>query len=392
MASRIPAWSIPKMRVHVALVLFTVLVPTVACTADRVPPPAKSKSPELRLVTVAEKLENAWGMAFLPGGAEVLVTERPGRLQRVSLADGTKTPITGVPAVHAVGQGGLLDVALDPQFAENGLVYLSYAEPRGADGNATAVAHAKLVGNALEGLTVIFRQQPAMEGQHHYGSRLVFARDGRLFVTLGERYKAKDRAQTLDSHLGKVVRIERDGSVPKDNPFVAQAGALPEIWSYGHRNVQGAALHPVTGELWTNEHGPRGGDELNRTLAGRNYGWPAITYGIDYSGATISEFTAKPGMEQPDHYWVPSIAISGLAFYTGGKAPQWQGSAFVGGLKSAMLVRLEFDGDGKVVGEERLLADQLKARVRDVRQGPDGDLYLLTDEGEGRLLRIVPSG
>jgi glucose/arabinose dehydrogenase len=209
-------------------------------------------------------------------------------------------------------------------------------------------------------------------------------------VTLGERFKAKERAQTLDSHLGKVVRIERDGSVPKDNPFVAQAGALPEIWSYGHRNVQGAALHPVTGELWTNEHGPRGGDELNRTLAGRNYGWPAITYGIDYSGATISEFTAKPGMEQPDHYWVPSIAISGLAFYTGGKVPQWQGSAFVGGLKSAMLVRLEFDGDGKVVGEERLFVDQIKARVRDVRQGPDGNLYLLTDEGEGRLLRVEP--
>jgi glucose/arabinose dehydrogenase len=237
---------------------------------------------------------------------------------------------------------------------------------------------------------VIFRQQPALAGRHHFGSRLVFARDGRLFVTLGDRYKEKDRAQTLDSHLGKVIRIERNGRVPADNPFVDRPGALPEIWSYGHRNVQGAALHPGTGELWTNEHGPKGGDELNRTLAGRNYGWPTVTYGVEYSGKTISEQQTAPGIEPPAHYWVPSIATSGLIFYTGERFPQWRGNAFVGGLASQQVSRLELDGD-RVVREEVLFKDQLKRRVRDVEQGPDGFIYLLTDDPEGQLLRIEPA-
>jgi len=294
-----------------------------------------------------------------------------------------------VPAVHAVNQGGLLDVALDPDFGANRLVYLSYAEPR-EGGSGTAVARGRLTEGGLADVEVIFRQQPTVKGGHHFGSRLVFARDGRLFVTLGDRFSERARAQTLDSHLGKVVRIERDGKVPADNPFVNRAGALPEIWSYGHRNVQGAALHPVTGELWTNEHGPRGGDELNRTLAGRNYGWPVVTYGVEYSGAKISDSPTAPGIEPPVHYWVPSIATSGLLFYTGDRFPKWRGSAFVGGLVSKQVARLEMDGD-RVVSEERLLEGVVNQRVRDVGQGPDGLIYLLTDEKNGRLLRIEPA-
>ena len=365
----------------VAAALFP-LVATQAFAAE-----VATEQHRVRLVEVASGLEHPWGMAFLPDGA-VLVTERPGRLRVVGKDGGVSQPVEGVPAVDAVGQGGLLDVALDPDFAANRLVYLSYAEPR-EGGNATAVARGRLAGSRLDQLEVIFRQQPALAGRHHFGSRLVFARDGRLFVTLGDRYKEKDRAQTLDSHLGKVIRIERDGRVPADNPFVDRPGALPEIWSYGHRNVQGAALHPGTGDLWTNEHGPKGGDELNLTLPGRNYGWPAITYGVDYSGAIISDETAAPGMEQPVHYWVPSIATSGLAFCTGSRFPRWQGNAFVGGLRSQQLVRLELDGD-RVVHEEVLLKGVVEQRIRDVKQGPDGYLYLLTDEKDGRLLRIEP--
>jgi glucose/arabinose dehydrogenase len=237
---------------------------------------------------------------------------------------------------------------------------------------------------------VIFRQQPTVQGGHHFGSRLVFARDGRLFVTLGERNTERARAQTLDSHLGKVVRIERDGRVPADNPFVGRGGALPEIWSYGHRNVQGAALHPATGELWTNEHGPKGGDELNRTLPGRNYGWPKVSYGVEYSGATISDSPTAPGIEPPVHYWVPSIATSGLLFYTGTRFPKWTGNAFLGGLESEHVARLVIEGDN-VVHEEPLLRGVMGQRVRDVEQGPDGYIYLLTDEDDGRLLRIEPA-
>jgi len=342
----------------------------------------------VRLVTIAEGLEHPWGLAFLPDG-RMLVTERPGTLRVVSPDGAVGPPLAGVPAVAATGQGGLLDVALDPDFRSNARVYLSYSEPR--DGaNGTSVARGRLTANGLEDVEVIFRQQPAIKGRHHFGSRLVFARDGRLFVTLGERNSERARAQSLDSHLGKVVRIEPDGSIPADNPFVGRAGALPEIWSYGHRNVQGAALHPVTGELWIDEHGPKGGDEVNRTLAGLNYGWPIATYGTEYSGAKIADDPTPPGVEPPVHYWVPSIATSGLAFYTGDRFPQWRGNAFVGGLKSRDVARLVLDGN-RVVHEERLLQGRIGQRVRDVRAGPDGFIYLLTDEDDGRLLRIEPA-
>ena len=342
----------------------------------------------VRLVTVAGGLQHPWGMAFLPDG-RLLVTEKAGRLRVVTTDGRVGVPLGGLPAVDADGQGGLLDVALDPDFGSNRLVYVSYAEPR-EGGNGTTVARGRLTDAGLEDVEVIFRQQPAVRSTHHFGSRLVFARDGRLFVTLGERNSERARAQTLDSHIGKVVRIERDGKVPADNPFAGQAGVLPEIWSYGHRNVQGAALHPVTGELWTDEHGPKGGDELNRTLAGRNYGWPTVSYGVEYSGAKISDSPTAPGIEAPVHYWVPSIATSGLLFYTGDRFPQWKGNAFVGGLKSEQLSRLELD-DNRVVHEEVLLRGVVGDRVRDVEQGPDGLIYLLTDEADGRLLRIEPA-
>jgi glucose/arabinose dehydrogenase len=343
---------------------------------------------DLDLVTVTAGLEHPWGMAFLPDG-RVLVTELAGRLRLIERDGKAGPPIAGVPVVEAVKQGGLLDVALDPAFATNRFVYLAYTEPR-EGGNGTSVARGVLEGGSLTGVQVIFRQQPAMQGGFHFGSRLVFDRGGRLFITLGERNVGRAQAQTLDNTIGKIVRINPDGSIPPDNPFVGRAGALPEIWSYGHRNVQGAALHPVTGELWANEHGPKGGDELNRVLPGRNYGWPTVSYGVEYSGAKISDSGTAPGIEPPVHYWVPSIATSGLLFYTGERFPAWRGSAFVGGLKSQQLVRLVLDGD-RVVEEERLLRGVVKERVRDVEQGPDGDIYLLTDEENGRLLRLQPA-
>jgi glucose/arabinose dehydrogenase len=367
-----------------ALLLLALAQP--ACAGE--PITADTSHGKVRLVTVAEGLEHPWGMAFLPDG-RLLVTERPGRLRIVGADGKLGEPLEGVPAVSATGQGGLLDVELDPDFANNRQVYLSYAEPR-EGGNGTAVARGTLTERGLDGVQVIFRQDVTINGRHHFGSRLVFGRDGRLFVTLGDRNSERARAQTLDSHIGKVVRIERDGKVPADNPFVGRADAKPEIWSYGHRNIQGAALHPVTGELWTHEHGPKGGDELNRTLAGLNYGWPTVTYGVEYSGKTISESPTAPGIEPPVHYWVPSIATSGLLFYTGSRFPKWNGNAFVGGLASQQLSRLEMDGN-RVVREEVLLKDVLKQRVRDVEQGPDGAIYLLTDEDNGKLLRLEPA-
>lgn len=343
------------------------------------------------VVTVATGLQNPWGLAFLPDG-RLLVTERPGRL-RIVAADGRLgAPLQGLPEVDARSQGGLLDVALDPKFASNGLVYWSYAEAGSrseADKNGTAVARGRLQGDKLTGVSVIFRQLPKVKSTAHFGSRLVFGRDGRLFVTLGDRYLMRDDAQNLGNHLGKVVRIETDGGVPADNPFVKTAGARPELWSFGHRNLQGAALNPWTGALWTHEHGPQGGDEVNLDVAGRNYGWPVITYGCEYgSCAAIGEGKAKAGMEQPLTYWVPSIAPSGMAFLTSDRYPGWKGSLFVGALAGQMLVRLQLDGD-KVVKEERLLTE-LHERIRDVRQGPDGFLYLLTDNNPGRVLRVTP--
>ncbi|MBS7538078.1 PQQ-dependent sugar dehydrogenase [Ancylobacter lacus] len=366
-----------------------------AARAQEAAHPEPSSAGPLAVETVAAGLDSPWGLAFLPDG-RLLVTERVGRLRIVSPNGTVSAPVAGVPPVFASGQGGLLDVALAPDFADSRLVYLSYAEPReGASG--TSVARGRLVesGGAarLEDVQVIFRQQPAVGGSSHYGSRLVFARDGTLFVTLGDRYSQRDRAQDLSTHLGKVVRIAADGEVPADNPFARTPNARPEIWSYGHRNPQGAALDPATGQLWTVEHGARGGDELNHPQAGRNYGWPVITYGRDYSGAPIGEGTRKDGMEQPVTYWDPSIAPSGLTFYTGDLLPAWKGDLFVGALAGAKLVRLRLNADkSAVVQQEDLLAD-LGERIRDVAQGADGALWLLTDDpGNGRLLRLAPQG
>jgi aldose sugar dehydrogenase len=343
----------------------------------------------LKPVTVAQGLVNPWSLAFMPDG-RMLVTERPGRMRIVGKDGSLGAPVSGLPDISVGGQCGLLDVALDPKFPDNGIVYFSFAEPaRPPDsGNSTAVARGKLAGNALTDVRTIFVQRPKVSSSAHCGGRLVFARDGRLFVTLGERFSRKEDAQTLDNHLGKIVRIERDGAVPTDNPFVGRAGVLPEIWSLGHRNVQGAAIHPATGELWESEHGPQGGDEINVIDAGRNYGWPLVTFGRNYViGTRIGEEGPKPGFEQPLKYWVPtSIAPSGMAFLTSDRYPGWQGSLFIGALRGEALVRLTIDGR-KVVGEERLLED-LKERIRDVRQGPDGWLYVITDSDHGRILRL----
>jgi glucose/arabinose dehydrogenase len=367
--------------------LFPALLAVAAAGACQDKPQvAPSGETKVEVTTVAKGLEHPWALAFLPDG-RMLVTERPGRLRYVTREGAVSEPVAGVPAVHAQGQGGLLDVALDPAFAQNSVIYLSYAEP-GADGtNGTAVARARLEGGQLADLKVIFSQQPKFKSNHHFGSRLVFARDGSLFVTTGERNSQRDLAQDLGTHIGKVIRIAPDGGVPAGNPFASRAGALPETWSYGHRNIQGAALHPQTGELWTHEHGPRGGDEVNIARAGRNYGWPVITYGREYSGPAIGEGTAKEGMEQPVHYWVPSIAPSGLAFHSGNGYPAWKGQLFVGALAAAQLVRLDVGPDGEVRHEERIAIGK---RVRDVREGPDGALYLVTDEEAGAVLRVVP--
>lgn len=339
------------------------------------------------VIEVTRGLEHPWSLAFLPDG-RMLVTERPGRLRVVDARGRLSDPIRGVPAVHAIGQGGLLDVVVAPDFARNRTLFLSYAEPSG-NGGRTAIARGELHGDTLRNLQVIFRQSPDAEGGNHWGSRLVIDRNGLLFATLGDRFTLRDKAQDLGTHLGKVIRIRSDGSIPTDNPFVGRAGALPEIWSFGHRNPQGAALHPLTGQLWTHEHGPQGGDEVNLTLAGRNHGWPVITSGREYgSGWKIGEGTRRDDVEAPRWQWTPSIAPSGMAFYTGDRFPGWRGSLLVGALRGQMLVRLEMDGD-RIVREERML-QEFRERIRDVRQGPDGFVYLLTDHPDGRLLKLVP--
>ena len=346
-----------------------------------------------RPVTLAHGLAHPWGLAFLPGPdneLRMLVTERPGRLRVVNARGQVGPPVSGGPAVDAVGEGGLLDIALDPRFSENHRVYLSYVEPVAGGTNSTAVARARLDLDGLQGrlseLQVIFRQRPKAASSVHFGSRLLFARDGRLFVSLGEGGQ-RDDAQTLGNHHGKLVRIEPDGRVPADNPFVGRAAALPEIWSFGHRNVQGLAFHPQTGELWADEHGPQGGDELNVIEPGRNYGWPVITYGTEYgSGRKIGEGSAKAGMEQPIVHWTPAIAPSGMSFLTSDRYPGWKGDLFIGALRGQALLRLQIDGR-RVVTQERLLQD-FNQRIRDVRQGPDGWLYLLTDSEDGRVVRL----
>jgi aldose sugar dehydrogenase len=355
--------------------------------APRSPTPAPVNG-AVSVQTVAQGLEHPWALAFLPDG-RMLVTERPGRLRIVDRDGRVSAPLAGVPAVQASGQGGLLDVTLDPRFADNRLVYLSYAEPGGGGTAGTAVARGRLGDDRLEDVQVVYQQQPKVKGANHFGSRLVFARNGTLFVTMGDRFDHSEAAQDLSVGIGKIVRINPDGSVPRDNPFVGRAGARPEIWSYGHRNVQSAALHPQTGDLWTVEHGARGGDELNRPEAGKNYGWPVISYGVHYWGGKIGEGMAKPSMEQPLYYWDPVIAPSGMTFYTGEVFPGWQGSIFIGSLRPGLLVRLTLE-DGRVIGEERYLS-HLRERIRDVRQGPDGLLYLLTDSRDGHLLRVLPA-
>jgi glucose/arabinose dehydrogenase len=350
----------------------------------------KSDNGDLRVETIASGLDHPWGLAFLPDG-RLLVTERPGRM-RIVARDGTLSPpLAGVPKVLATNQGGLLDVALDRDFAKNSTIYFCYSDPV-PGGAQTALARARLdAGAAPQLLDVkrIFRQEGPPSNGLHYGCRIAQARDGNLFLTTGEHYSSRDFAQRLDNHLGKVIRIAPDGSLPKDNPFVGRAGAKPEIWSYGHRNSQGALIHPATGKLWMHEHGPRGGDEINIPQAGKNYGWPVIGYGIDYSGAKIHESTHKEGMEQPIRQWTPVIAPSGFAIYQGDLFPAWKGNAFIGGLVTRGLVRLELDGE-KVTKEERLLGG-LNERFRDVRAGPDGALWLLTDNSAGRILRVTPA-
>jgi aldose sugar dehydrogenase len=344
----------------------------------------------LRVDTVTSGLNHPWGLAFLPGG-DFLVSERDGALRRIGADGRLFPPLKGLPAVAARGQGGLLDVALHPDFSRNGLVYFTYAEPgpggQGPGGQGTAAARGRFDGDGLSGVEVIFRMARKTSAAHHFGSRLAFASGGKLFITTGDRGEGQ-RAQDLGDSAGKVLRLADDGSIPGDNPLVGRAGALGEIWSYGHRNLQGAAIHPVSGALWTTEHGAMGGDEINAPKAGRNYGWPVITYGVDYSGAKIGEGTAKPGMEQPIHYWDPSIAPSGVAFYRGGMFPAWRDHLLVGSLKFGLLVRLKLQGE-KVIEEERLLSG-LDQRVRDVRVGPDGAIYLLTDHAGGMLARVTP--
>ena len=358
--------------------------------------PERLTTVAFEVVTAAQGLEAPWGLAFLPGG-KMLVTEKPGRL-RVVAADGTlSAPVAGLPPIATRGQGGLLDVALDPAFATNQLVYWSFSEAQEDMTNHTAVARGKFVDGAeprMENAQVIYRQAPSMRSNGHFGSRLVFGRDGTLFVTQGDRQVEAGRqlVQKMDSLQGKIVRINPDGSIPKDNPFVGTAGARPEIWSLGHRNVQAAAINPATGELWEVEHGTRGGDELNIARKGKNYGWPVIAYGIEYQGKPITGgITAQDGMEQPAYYWDPVIAPSGMMFYTADLFPAWKGSLFIGGLATTNLVRLDIKGD-RVVSEERLLKDlQPKAeRIRDVRQGPEGAIYVLTDNPQGRILKLVP--
>ncbi|MBW3558969.1 MAG: PQQ-dependent sugar dehydrogenase [Proteobacteria bacterium] len=352
-------------------------------------PAVQTRTP-IQVTEIAGGLDAPWALAFMPDG-RMLVTEKPGAL-RILTAQGAKSePVAGMPRVDARGQGGLLDVELGPNFNRDRMIYWTYSEPR-QGGNGLAVARGRLVEGAqprVENVQVIFRMQPTIESTMHSGGRLVWARDGKLFVTLGERsiLPGRMQAQNLNSHFGKIVRINADGSVPRDNPFARRPGARPEIWSSGHRNVLSAALDGK-GRLWEVEMGPRGGDELNRPEPGKDYGWPTIGYGEEYSGARIHQTTQQAGLEQPIYYWDPAISPSGMAIYSGRLFPEWRGNVFIGGLSSKGLVRLVMNGD-RVVGEERLLTERGE-RIREVVQGPDGALYVLTDRANGKLLRIAP--
>jgi aldose sugar dehydrogenase len=346
---------------------------------------ADGESHEFRVVTVAEGLTHPWGIAFLPGG-DMLITERPGRVRVIRDGQLDPTPVAGVPEVYAQGQGGLLDVTLHPDYATNQLVYLSFSKP-GAQGATTAVVRGRFDGSRLSDVQEVFEAQAWGQGRH-FGSRLVFDRAGYLYITVGDR-GVQDEAQDLSNHNGTTIRLHDDGRVPADNPFVGQSGALPEIFTYGNRNAQGMALHPETGEIWLNEHGPRGGDEINLVRAGANYGWPRVTYGIEYSGETITELTEAEGMESPLLQWTPSIAVSGMTFYTGDAFPNWRGNVFVGALAGQHLRRVVFDGT-REVRQEELLTDA-GHRIREVATGPDGYLYLLVDAASAPVLRLEPA-
>jgi aldose sugar dehydrogenase len=372
--------NVPALGVAVALA--AIVTPAWAQTH-------RSSAGDLKIETIAGGLARPWGLAFLPDG-RMVVTEKAGRMRVVTRDGKLSPPLSGVPRVFTSGQGGLLDVIVDRDFAQNRTIYFCYAEP--VEGGArTALARARLPEGEqprLEEVRAVFQQRGPLSSSNHHGCRIVQTQDGNLFLTLGDHFTYRDEAQNLANHIGKVVRIRPDGSAPSDNPFVGRQGALPEIWSYGHRNSQGAAMHPQSGRLWMHEHGPRGGDEINIPAAGKNYGWPVIGYGIDYSGAKIHASTSRAGMEQPVKYWVPSIAPSGMAFLAGDLLPDWRGSLFVGALAAQFLVRLEVDGE-KVTKEERLL-QEMRQRIRDVRAGPDGALWLLTDGPDGQLLRLTP--
>jgi glucose/arabinose dehydrogenase len=376
------------MTKAVAAVVISLALPCIAQAET-----FKSSAGNIAVETVAGGLVNPWALAFLPDG-RMLVTERPGRMRIVTPDGKLSAPLAGVPKVFAVGQGGLLDVVLDRDFANNKTIYFCFAEPSDGGGR-TALARAKLSeGNSgdgkLDDVQVIYHQKGPVSSGNHFGCRIAQTADNNLFLTQGEHFTDRDEAQKLTSDLGKIVRIAPDGSVPKDNPFVGRNDALPEIWSYGHRNMQGAAIHPQSGKLWEHEHGAKGGDEINIPQPGKNYGWPVISFGVNYDGTPVgSGKSSMPGMEQPIKYWVPSIAPSGMAFYTGDLFPSWKGSLFVGALAGQMLVRLTLDGE-KVTGEERLLQG-LHERIRDVRMGPDGALYLVTDNNAGRVLKVAPA-
>ncbi len=344
-----------------------------------------SQGAEFEAVVVADGLEHPWGLAFLPDG-RMLVTERNGNLRVVTPDGQVSDPVLGLPEVAARGQGGLLDVILHPDYGSNGWLYLSFSRS-GQNGTGTAIARARLDDTGLRDVATIFMAENEASGGRHFGSRMAFGPDGKLYVSVGDRGQ-DDKAQNLANHNGAVLRLNDDGSVPSDNPFVGQANALSSTFSYGHRNPQGMAVHPTRGEVWIHEHGPQGGDEINLLKAGANYGWPLVTFGRSYSGFPIGEGTSAPGLEPPLYHWTPSIAPSGMAFYTGAAFPGWKDNLFVGSLKFQYLARVVLDGS-RVVTEERLLEDQF-GRIRDVRQGPDGLLYVLTDEDNGRLVRLQP--
>src|SRR5450432_1239798 len=389
-----------KIRIRVAASVLALVAPTIftAAMADvttepaRAPPPpprpAKVVKSGYNVTEIAKGLDHPWSMAFLPDGS-ILVTERVGRLRLIKGGSLTLQPIAGVPAVHTGGQAGLFDIVLHPNFEKNNIVYLTYAAGTTA-ANGTQVARARYDGGALRDLQVIFKAMPLKDTDNHYGGRMAFLPGGTFALTIGEGFEYREKAQDLASDLGKIVRLNDDGSVPQDNPFVGQASVRPEIYTWGHRNEQGLTFDVQSGRLYETEHGPRGGDELNIIVARRNYGWPVITYVMDYSGAYVSPYTQRPGLEQPVIYWTPSIAPSGLAIYRGDKFPAWRGDLFVGALAFKHLRRVHLDEHGNVIDQEQLLND-LNWRIRDVRAAPDGYLYVCTDETDGRVLRLEPA-